>query len=92
LPGYQTHKDGRCWRGKDREKVLLPSQSLWINRILWIYRFKATAFWAWFKQVRVTLFVVSQGVAASNPKDLWMVAPLLEFCHPQAALEAATQN
>jgi len=31
-------------------------------------------------------------VAASNPKDLGMVAPLLELCHPQAALEAATQN
>jgi len=30
-------------------------------------------------------------VAASNPKDLGMVAPLLELCHPQAALEAATQ-
>jgi len=24
--------------------------------------------------------------------DLWMVAPLLELCHPQAALEAATQD
>jgi len=23
-------------------------------------------------------------VAASNPKDLGMVAPLCEFCHPQA--------
>jgi len=24
--------------------------------------------------------------------DLWMVTPLLELCHPQAALEAATQD
>jgi hypothetical protein len=30
------------------------------------------------------------GVAASNPKDLGMVVALLEVCHPQAALEAAT--
>jgi len=29
-------------------------------------------------------------VAAANPKDLGMAAPLLEFRHPQAALEAAT--
>jgi len=29
---------------------------------------------------------------ASNPKDLGMVAPLLELCHPQAAPEAATQD
>jgi len=24
--------------------------------------------------------------------DLWMVMALLELCHPQAALEAATQD
>jgi len=49
---------------------------------------------AWFKYVRfrVTLFVAPYGVAASSPKDLGMVAPLLELCHPQAALEAATRN
>ena len=49
---------------------------------------------AWFKYVRfrVTLSVAPYGVAASNPKDLGMVAPLSEFCHRQAALEAATQN
>ena len=49
---------------------------------------------AWFKYVRfqVTLSVASYGVAASNPKDLGMVTPLSELCHPQAALEAATRN
>jgi len=57
---------------------------------------------AWFKyaRFRVTLFVAPYGVAASNPKDLGMVAPFLEPCHPQAfgmlrrgaALEAATRN
>jgi len=44
--------------------------------------------------------VAPERVAASNPvlseaegpKDLGMVAPLLELCHPQAALEAATQD
>ena len=31
-------------------------------------------------------------VAASNPKGLGMVALTLQFCHPQAMLEAATQG
>jgi hypothetical protein len=31
-------------------------------------------------------------VAASNPKDLGMVGPHMELCHPQATLEAATRD
>ena len=50
------------------------------------------AFFAWFRYVRfrLALSVAPYGVAASNPKDLGMVAPLSELCQPQAALEAAT--
>jgi hypothetical protein len=36
--------------------------------------------------------VIRQSVAASNPKDLGMVGLLLELCHPQASLEAATRD
>ena len=37
-------------------------------------------------------FSYPRRVAASNPEDLGMVALLLELCHPQAALEAATRD
>jgi len=50
---------------------------------------------AWFKQHRFWVTLICGFIVCGNLKSEgfgWMVTPLLELCHPQAALEAATQD